>query len=112
LHPDGEPWDVDGSPPDQVVLFGVDTEELCRTETAHNAWRVTWDVCCDFVFQPGYTFEIGVYDEDVDELEYGFHWEWSGDAELAEITRLRGLVLEARDPSGRVQVGFTSVPHF
>ena len=101
LHPDGAPWDTDGSPPDLYTEYGMQGDGTCLTPYVPDTIHPTWLDACDFYVPPNPSFTVDLWDVDDATDEYGTGFEWTGTRAFVELARAAaGQQVAFADPSG------------
>lgn len=92
-------WDegvvgVGETAPDLYVEYGKNVGSFndgnCVTPEVRDAVSATWNVHCDFTFQPGDAFKIELRDQDTATAELVMKFTWEDDARLIEFLGASG----------------------
>jgi hypothetical protein len=92
-------WDegvagVGDTAPDLYVEFGKNVGSFnagnCVTPEVNDAVSATWNVHCDFTFEPGDAFKIELRDQDTASAELVMKFTWEDDARLLELLGASG----------------------
>lgn len=109
LHPDGAPWDLDGSPPDLYAEFGL-PDDSCLTSYVPQSDFPGWFESCDFYVPYDPYFFVELWDVDGATDELGATFDWVGSAAWVSLARTAGHQAAYQDPSGTATLWLRLTP--